>query len=85
MVPPIRLAERNVESAKKCREARTVELFNDTGNEPVYDTDKTSTRGAFAVLLEKGDNNSNLTLTVRVLKSKPGSTKFGEDAAGIYM
>ena len=70
-----------VESTKKCRKARTVELFNDTGNKPVYDTDTTSTRGAYAVLLEKGDNNSHLT--VRVLKSEAGATKCGKDSAGI--
>jgi hypothetical protein len=64
-----------VESSKKCEKARTVEFYDKSksGEVTVIDVDTTSDRGAFNVILTKGDPNSSLF--VRVLKSTPGNTK----------
>jgi len=68
----------NVFSSKKCQKARTVELYNrgkDGSVLDVLDTDVTSSRGAWAVILRKSDKPINLY--VRVVKSRAGGTKCG--------
>ncbi len=67
-----------VESSKKCRKGRSIELY-DRGKDgsvlEVFDEDTSSNRGAWSVVLTKADGPNNLY--VRVLKSTAGSTKCG--------
>ena len=76
----------NVFSSKKCQKARTVELYNrgkDGSVLNVIDTDTTSSRGAWSVILRKSDKAFNLY--VRVIKSQAGSTKCGAAKAIVIL
>jgi hypothetical protein len=68
----------NVSSAKRCEKGRTVELYFKTQNgAKILDTDTTSDRGGFNVVLRKDDGKGNPF--VRVLKSNAGDKTCGAD------